>query len=391
MDDVLNLKRIFLGQKRGIAMKEKKIILVVLTAAILVPLVCNILGDAQARENQSENLLLNPDFEVLEGPDKPNFWSRGGGWSVDTEEPYQGRNCMRASEAWSWLSQEISARPEQYYSFTAYVKSDIRVEKKTDYQNTFLWLDFLDKKGEIIKESFGAIYALTSWRLYGRVILAPAKTKKIRVKLGKRLGEGSVWFDGIELRPLSNNLLLNPDFEILGPSGNPEFWGTMPGWSLDTREPYRGKNCMQGTEAWQQLWQQLPARPNSFLILKAHLRSDIMAEGADDRNAVIQLACLDSKGRVIKREEYAMVVSSPWQEREISVYPPPDTTAVKIALVKRLGKGNLWVDDLQMRQLPSYLRIRILRAILDDKPFFIFYFSLYLILIISLIRVVLKR
>jgi hypothetical protein len=368
---------------------DKKIILSVLIMVTCLTIIPGRTG--KARENHSENLLRNPDFEVLEESGKPKFWSRGGGWSVDTEEPYQGKNCLRASKAWSWLLQEVSAKPEKYYSFTACIKSDIRVERKTDYQNTFLWLDYLDKEGKIIKEDSGAIYAVSSWRPYGRVILTPTKTKKIRVKLGKRLGEGSVWFDGIELRPLSNNLLLNPDFEILDSQGRPVFWSIGCGWSVDTMMPYRGKNCMQGTEPWHQLWQLLPARAESFFILKTHLRSNITAEGADNLTTIVLLKCLDSKGKLIRQEERAMLVPFSWQEREISVYTPEDTTAVKIVLAKRLGKGNLWVDDLQVRQLPSYLRIRIIRAILEDKPFFIFYFSLYLILIISLIRVVLKR
>jgi len=368
---------------------DKKIILSVLMMVICLTIIPG--GTGKARENQSKNLLLNADFEVLEEPDKPKFWSRGPGWSVDTQEAYQGKSCLRASEAWRWLSQEVPAKPEKYYSFTAYVKSDIGVARKTDYQNTFLWLDCLDKEGKVIKEDPSPVYVASSWGLYGRVVLTPTKTEKIQVKLGKRLGEGSVWFDGIELRLLSNNLLLNPDFEILDSQGRPVFWGAGRGWSVDTMMPYRGKNCMQGTEPWHQLWQLLPAKAKSFFILNAHLRSNITAEGADNLNAVMFLMCLDSKGELIKQEEQAMVAPFSWQEREISVYTPDDTTAVKIVLAKRLGEGSLWVDDLQVRQLPSYLRIRILRAILDDKPFFIFYFAIYLILVISLLRVVLKR
>ena len=373
-------------------MKKEKISLWVMTMAILITLVCSFTGGAEVARSDSENLLLNPDFEDLEGPNKPKFWSRGPGWSVDIEEPYGEKNCLRTSTAWSWLSQEISAKPQQYYSFTAYVKSDIRVEKKTDYQNTFLWLDYLDKEGQIIKEDSGAIYAVSSWRLYGRVILAPAKTEKIRVKLGKRLGEGSVWFDGVELRSLSENLLLNPDFEILAPSGNPEFWGSMSGWSVDTKEPYQGKNCMQGIVPWQQLWQLIPAGSKNFFTLRVHLRSDITpVSETHPENTVIRLLCMDGKGNVIKKDERRTVAPFSWRENEVAIYTPADTTAVKIVLVKRLGEGSFWVDDLQMRQLPSYLRIRILRAILEDKPFFIFYFSAYLILMIWLLRVVLKR
>jgi hypothetical protein len=373
-------------------MKKEKISLWLMTVAVLMTLVFSPSGGAEVAGSDSENLLLNPDFENLEGLDKPESWSTGPEWSVDIEEPYGGKNCMRTSTAWSWLLQEVSAKPEQYYSFTAYVKSNIKVEKKTDFQNTFLWLDYLDKEGQIVKEEYGAIFAVSSWRLYGRVILSPTKTEKIRVKLGKRLGEGNVWFDRVELRPLSENLLLNPDFETLAPSGNPEFWGSVSGWSVDTKEPHRGKNYMQGTIAWQWLWQTIPARPKSFLTLRAHLRSDITtAREVDYENTIIGLVCIDGEGNVVKKEERTMVAPSSWRENEVAIYTPAGTTAVKIMLAKRLGEGSLWVDDLQMRRLPSYLRIRILRAFLEDKPFFIFYFSVYLILVISLLRVVLKR
>jgi len=392
VDDIFNLETIFLHQKRGVEMKKEKISLWVMIMAILITLVGSVNGGAEVAEGDSENLLLNPNFEDLEAPNKPKFWSKGPGWSVDIEEPYRGKNCLQTGQAWSWLSQEILAKPQQYYSFTSYVKSDIRVKKETDYQNAFLWLDYLDKDGEVIKEDFGAIYAAASWRLYGRVVLTPAKTEKVRVKLGKRLGDGSVWFDGIELKSLSNNLLLNPDFEILDPSGNPEFWGRMSGWSVDTREPHRGKNCMQGTVPWNWLWQTIPARPKSYLVLRAHLRSDITtAREVDYENTVIGLVCMDGKGNVTMKVERTMVAPFSWRENEIAIYTPAGTTAVKIMLAKRLGEGSLWVDDFQMRQLPAYVRIRILRAFLEDKPFFIFYFSVYLILVISLLRVVLKR
>jgi len=371
-------------------MRHKKIILSVLMLVTCLTIIPG--GAGKTRETRSENLLLNPDFEILDELDKPKFWSKGPGWSVDIEDPYGKKNCMRISAAWSLLSQEVPAKPEQHYSFTAYVKSDIKVERKTDYENTILWLDYLDKEGKVIKEDSGAVYAVSSWRQYGRVILAPAKTEKIRVKLGKRLGEGSVWFDEVELRPLSENLLLNPNFEILGPSGNPEFWGSMSGWSVDTREPYQGKNCMQGTEPWQQLWQLIPAGSKNFFTLRVHLRSDITpVSEAHPENTVISLLCMDGKGNVIKKDERRMVAPFSWRENEAAIYTPAGTTAVKIVLVKRLGKGSLWVDGLQMRHLPSYLRIRILRAILGDKIFFIFYFSAYLILMIWLLRVVLKR
>jgi len=373
-------------------MKKEKVSLWVMTLAILITLTSSVTGGAEIAQGSSENLLLNPDFEDLEEPNKPRFWNTGAEWSVDTEKPYGGKNCMRASEAWSWLSQEISAKPEEYYSFTVYVKSDIPIAKETDYENTFLWLDYLDEKGQIIKEEFGTIFATPSWRTYGRVILTPEKTAKIQVKVGKRLGEGSVWFDGVELRSLSNNLLLNPDFEIFDPSGNPEFWGSMSGWSVDTKEPHRGKNCMKGDVPWHWLWQTIPAEPKSYLTVKSHLRSDITtAKEVDFENTVVSFVCLDGKGNVLKREERTMVAPFSWRGNEMAIYTPAGTTVAKIMVAKRLGEGSLWVDDLQMRRLPSYLRIRILRAFLEDKLFFIFYFAVYLILVISLLRVVLKR
>ncbi len=373
-------------------MKKEKISLSMVAVVALMTLVFAPMRGAEAAPGDSGNLLPNPDFENLEGPDKPVSWSMGLEWSVDVEEPYEGENSMRVSQAWSWLSQEILAKPEQYYSFTTYVKSDIKVEKETDYQNTFLWLDYLDEKGSIIKEEPSSIFAASLWKLYGRVVLTPAKTEKIRVRLGKRLGEGSVWFDAVELKPLLSNLLFNPDFEVLDASGNPQFWGTMSGWSIDRKEPYRGENCLEGTEPWQWLWQSIPVKPKSFLTLKTHLRSDITTDReVDYENTIVALVCMDGEGNVIKKEERTMAVPSTWRENQVAIYTPDGASVLKVMLAKRLGEGSLWVDDVQMKKLPSYLRIRILRAFLEDKPFFIFYFAVYLILLISLLRLVLKR
>ncbi|MBA7714625.1 hypothetical protein ES703_123654 [subsurface metagenome] len=60
----------------------------------------------------------------------------------------------------------------------------------------------------------------------------------MRIKLAKRQGEGSVWFDDLRLiessSPISKGerkMILNPGFELLNESGRPQSWIETPGRS----------------------------------------------------------------------------------------------------------------------------------------------------------------
>ena len=172
-------------------MKKKKIILLVIAAVASVAVaysIYTIWRQSLWSRISSENLIVNPDFEMVVEPTRPLSWSEDalGGWSVDTDDPYEGKKSMRATVGWSWLWQDVSVRPKRYYILRAYVRSDIVIPAKKDYENTFLTLECLNEKYEIIEMDYGIVNATLLWQLKEGSIYAPGGTAKIRIKLAKR-------------------------------------------------------------------------------------------------------------------------------------------------------------------------------------------------------------
>ena len=336
------------------------------------------------------NLVLNSAFEVLDSSGKPNLWQEDsqGGWSSDSESPYQGESSMRASVAWSWLSQEVPVTSRGYYVLKAYLRSDIAVSEQEDYANAFLTLECLNKEREVLKRDWGIVKATSSWQLQENAISAPPGTEKIRIKLAKRQGEGSVWLDEIKLVEVPASLILNSGFEMLDGWGRAKFWNehSYGGWSSDTRGAYQGERSMRVNVSWSWLSQEIPVKPKTYYTLKAYLRSDItIPEKTDQANTLLTLECLDKENKVLKRVWGITNATLLWQARETVVYTPPETWQIRIKLAKRQGDGFVWFDGLEL------IRHRYPPHLWGDKPFFIFYFSLYAILVLSLLRMIFKK
>jgi len=97
------------------------------------------------------------------------------------------------------------------------------------------------------------------------------------VKLAKRQGEGSVWFDSVKLEESSSVLISNSGFEVVDQLGRLDAWAedAKGGWSVSTEDSFEGEKCMQATIAWSWLWQEIPVRPKRYYTLNAFLKSDI--------------------------------------------------------------------------------------------------------------------
>ena len=338
----------------------------------------------------SPNLVLNPGFETLDSSDKPKLWGEAPqkGWSSDSEETYQGDKSVRATVAWSWLSQKIPVKARRHYILRSYLKSDITTPEKEDYANTFLSLECLDEEGKVLKEDWGIVYAPFSWELRESSISTPPGTENIRIKLAKREGEGSVWFDEVKLVEVPLSTILNPSFEVLDRSGRPRFWKEHPygGWSSDIQGAYEGERSMRATINWSWLSQQITIKPKTYYTLKAYLRSDITIPGKEDyANTFLTVECLDEEYQVVKRVWGITNATLLWQARETVFFTPPDAWQIRIKLAKRQGQGSVWFDGLEL------IRHRYPPHLWGDKPFFVFYFSLYAILVFLLLRMLFKK
>jgi len=140
-----------------------------------------------------DNLIANSGFEIL-SQGKPASWKedKKGGWKVSEEEPYEGERAMQAAVAWRFLSQEIKVEGEKSYILRAQVKSDITITGKEDYDNTFLTVECLNWRKKVIKKDYGIVNAIASWQKKVQHIYTARGTRKIRIRLAKRQGEGSV-------------------------------------------------------------------------------------------------------------------------------------------------------------------------------------------------------
>jgi len=374
--------------------KRKKVLLITIIVIILGVAIGSIyVFKGKEEEIGPEISVLNPGFETLDESSKPEFWSESKkrGWFIDAGHPHSGRNCMRATVSWSYLEQKVAVNSGKWYALEAYVKSDISVPEK-DYANTFLSLECISRK-KVITSDYGIVNATSSWQLKKVLIYAPKGTKKIRIKLAKRKGEGNVWFDDVKLTEFSSGLILNPGFETLDESSKPEFWSEskMGGWSVDTEHPYSGRNCMRATASWSYLEQEICIKSGKCYTLEAYIESDIIILEEDYRNTFLTLECLSGENEVLNRDYGIVNATSSWQLKEALVYAPKGTKRVRIKLAKRKGEGSVWFDDVKLIEKPWYLKMKFIRKASKDKLFFIFYGCVYLILIVSLLRILLKR
>ncbi len=159
-------------------------------------------------------------------------------WIVDTTNSYEGTRCAQATVAWSWLWQDVPVKAEKHYTLSAHVRSNIVSSEKIEEGNTFLTLECLNDKNEVIAREWGVVNADSSWQLKKTRVYTPPGTLKMRIKLAKRQGEGSVWFDDLRLVESSphsskgkREKTPNPGFELLNQSGRPQFWIKTPGRS----------------------------------------------------------------------------------------------------------------------------------------------------------------
>jgi len=172
--------------------------------------------------------------------------SPGKEWIVNTTNSYEGTGCMQATVAWSWLWQDVPVKAERYYTLSAHVRSDIVSSEKTEGGNTFLTLECLNDKNKVIAREWGVVNASSSWGLKKTQIYTPPGIQKMRIKVAKRQGEGSVWFDDLGLIESSSRIskektekaildakkmISNPGFELLNESDRPQSWIETPGRS----------------------------------------------------------------------------------------------------------------------------------------------------------------
>jgi len=181
-------------------MRDSKILCSV-TVVLLAMLVHSALEtEVQGAGVTSDNLVSSGGFETLSGS-RPEAWEEDpkGGWEVEMVGSYRGNNSLKATVEGSWLSQEVPVKPETDYTLRGYIRSDITIPDKEDYANTFLTLECLNWKKKVIERKWGIVNATSSWELEQNTIFTPPGTRKIRVMLAKRQGEGSVWFDEVKL------------------------------------------------------------------------------------------------------------------------------------------------------------------------------------------------
>ena len=337
------------------------------------------------------NLVLNSGFEVLDNSGKPNLWQEDSkaGWSSDSEGSYEGESSMRASVAWNWLSQEIPVTSRGYYVLKTYARSDIAVSEKEDYGNTFLTLECLNKEREVVKRDWGIVNATSSWQLKENLIFTPPDTRKIRIRLAKRQGEGSVWFDEVKVINISLGPILNPGFEILNEVGKPRFWKEHPqgGWEVSGEEVYEGNWAMRATRGWSWLSQEVPVEAKRWYSLAVQVKSDItLKEKTDYENTFLTIECLDKEDEVIKRQwGNAIAFAFPlWHQRENVIYTPENTRKMRIKLAKRLGEGSVWFDDVKLTE-----RLFLVSK-LPDKLTPLFNVLMYFLLVFSFVTVVIK-
>ena len=149
---------------------------------------------------------------------------------------------------------------------------------------------------------------------------------------------------------------------------------------------------MKATVGWGWLSQEIPVKPEKDYTLRVYSRSDIIIPREEgDWNAFLVLECLNKEGEIIEKNMVQLNIPYSWKPQIISVHAPEGTEKMRIKLAKRHGEGSVWFDNPKIVKLAWYMKIDFLQRIAEDRPFFIFYFAIYLVLLISLIMIILKR
>ena len=149
---------------------------------------------------------------------------------------------------------------------------------------------------------------------------------------------------------------------------------------------------MQATVGWSWLSQEIPVKPEKGYTLRVYSRSDIIIPREEGNwSTFLALECLNKEREIIENNMIQLNISYSWKPHIISIHASENTEKMRIKLAKRKGGGSVWFDNLEIVKLTWYMKSTFLHRIAEDKPFFIFYFAVYLALLISLIRIILKR
>ena len=237
------------------------------------------------------------------------------------------------------------------------------------------------------KREWGIVNATSSWLPGGSTVLTPPGTEKLRVKLAKRQGEGSVWFDEVQLTAAPGGLVRNGGFEVIGRE-DPMYWryDSQEGWEISKQVVYEGDRAMKADQSWSWLSQEFLVRGERWYTLEAEVKSDIMLgeklEG--NENTFLTLECLDKEDNIIKRE-WGIVTAFPlWHKRETKIYAPGNTRKIRIRLAKRKGEGSVWFDGVKMKERLFFADE------LPEKLTPVVSFFFYSLLVFSFLAVVLK-
>lgn len=138
-------------------------------------------------------------LEVLEQTDLSQ--SRPSSWVADAPAAWAWRAHRHgaswvagSSVAWSFLTQTLAARPNHLYDISVRLRADVPPGPGEE-GNAFAWLDGLDARGRIIQTDYGICHATRAWTEFQRHIVAAEQVRSWRLRLAKRGGAGTVWFD----------------------------------------------------------------------------------------------------------------------------------------------------------------------------------------------------
>lgn len=314
------------------------------------------------------NILLNPSVEQADAANSPLNWKQNN-WGNNiaalsyATTGYSGSHSLttamtsRTDGDAKWVPDPVTVIPGQSYTYADYYNASVGTE---------LDVQFTDNSGAVTYAFLAQVPSSTTWQLATATLLVPANVTKLSV-LHILAAVGTLSTDAFSMitataptpvpPPIpdpSGNLILNPSFETVAPTGSPVSWAqggygnntaqfsyATTGQSGSRSVSIQVTNYVSGDAKW-------VADPVAVAPDKNYTYSDYYQSTATSR---IVVSYIDVNNVVSYYELPPAPAATSWSLYQQSFTPP--VGMVKVVIYHLLSQnGSLAIDSISLKALP---------------------------------------
>ncbi len=302
----------------------------------------------------TDNLLLNPGFEIDDGAGDAANWVCERAWhcELDTSVKRSGLSSLKVTgnnNAWFGAYQEVPAEPNQTYTVDGYAN----ISQNVDATVRFI-VKFLDTNKSLISEShFTTLSGTTSgWEHVQTAVTSPAGTAYAQVYMYFTKLNMVLHVDDFSLTKETEELLLNPGFEQADVNNHALDWvcGHAHQCSVDSSAARSGASALKvsGSQgSWFALEQSVAGSAGHTYQFEGYV--DIPTIGGTEVRFRIRF--LDALGAVIATHTPAIYTASTsgYEQVSGSYTAPMNTASVQVYVYFVSLNTTLYLDDFSLK------------------------------------------